>query len=198
VYEMKTEILIPENQKIISIEELKNWGYSYYKINKLVDEGNLIKLNKKNYENTKFKGEDTDLYFVHAFAPTGVVCLMSAAVFYNLSTYRPDAIDVAVSRNKKVSTLPDWPSFNLYYFENDRFQTGVQIIKEGPNQFQIYDIEKTVVDIVYYRNKIGIEETKEILMSYLNRNDRDINKLYRYAEQLKCSDILRTYLEVLI
>ena len=74
----------------------------------------------------------------------------------------------------------------------------IQIMKEGPNQFKIYDIEKTVVDIVYYRNKIGIEETKEILMNYLNRNDRDINKLYRYAEQLKCSDILRTYLEVLI
>ena len=28
---------------------------------------------------------------------------------------------------------------------------------------QIYDIEKTVVDIVFYREKVGIEETKEIL-----------------------------------
>lgn len=196
--EMKNKILIPDNQKIISTEELKNWGFTHYKINKLVDEGNLIKLNKKNYENTNFKGEDSDFYFVHAYAPTGVVCLMSAAVFYNLTTYRPDSIDVAVSKKKNVSTLPDWPSFNLYYFEKNRFQTGVQIIKEGPNQFQIYDIEKTVVDIVYYRNKIGIEETKEILMNYLNRNDRDINKLYRYAEQLKCGYILRTYLEVLV
>lgn len=195
---MKTKIIIPDNQKIISAEELKNLGFTHYKINKLVDEGTLIKLNKKNYENSNFKGEDLDFYFVHAYAPTGVVCLMSAAVFYNLSTYRPNVIDVAVSKNKNVSTLPDWPSFNLYYFEKDRFQTGVQVIKEGPNQFQIYDIEKTVVDIVYYRNKIGIEETKEILMNYLNRNDRDINKLYRYAKQLKCSDILKTYLEVLI
>lgn len=195
---MKTEILIPDNQKIISTEELKNWGFTHYKINKLVEEGNLIKLNKKNYENANFKGEDSDFYFVHAYAPTGVVCLMSAAVFYNLSTYRPDAIDVAVSKKKNVSTIPAWPSFNLYYFEKDRFQIGVQIIKEGPNQFQIYDIEKTVADIVYYRNKIGIEEAKEILVNYLNRNDRDINKLYRYAEKLKCSDILRTYLEVLI
>jgi len=195
---MKNKILIPDNQKIISTEELKNWGFTHYKINKLVDEGNLIKLNKKNYENTNFKGEDSDFYFVHAYAPTGVVCLMSAAVFYNLTTYRPDSIDVAVSKKKNVSTLPDWPSFNLYYFEKNRFQTGVQIIEEGPNQFQIYDIEKTVVDIVYYRNKIGIEETKEILMNYLNRNDRDINKLYRYAEQLKCGYILRTYLEVLV
>jgi predicted transcriptional regulator of viral defense system len=195
---MKTEILIPDNQKIISTDDLKTWGFTHYKINKLVNERKLIKLNKKNYENANFKGEDSDFYFVHAYAPTGVVCLMSAAVLYNLSTYRPDAIDVAVSKKKNVSTLPDWPSFNLYYFEKDRFQIGVQTIKEGANQFQVYDIEKTVVDIVYYRNKIGIEETKEVLMNYLNRNDRDINKLYRYAKQLKCIDILRTYLEVLI
>ena len=195
---MKTEILIPDNQKIISTEELKNWGFTHYKINKLVDEGNLIKLNKKNYENANFNGEDSDFYFVHAYVQTGVVCLMSAAVFYNLSTYRPDAIDVAISKKKNVSTLPDWPSFNLYYFKKDRFQTGVQIKKEGPNQFQIYDIEKTVIDIIYYRNKIGIEETKEILTNYLKRNDRDINKLYRYADLLKCSEVLRTYLEVLI
>lgn len=195
---MKTEILIPDNQKIISTDELKNWGFTHYKINKLVNEGTLIKLNKKNYENASFKGEDLDFYFVHAYAPTGVVCLLSAAVFYSLTTYRPDAIDVAISKKKNISTLPDWPTFNLYYFEKDRFQAGVQIIKDGPNQFQIYDIEKTVVDIVYYRNKIGIEETKEILVSYLNRNERDINKLYRYSEQLKCSDILKTYLEVLV
>lgn len=195
---MKTQILIPDDKKIISTEELKEWGYTYYKINKLVEKGLLLKLNKKNYENVRFKGNDSDLLYVHAYAPTGVICLMSAAVFYNLSTYRPDAIDVAISKKKNVSTLPDWPSFNLYYFKKDRFQTGVQIKKEGPNQFQIYDIEKTVIDIIYYRNKIGIEETKEILTNYLKRNDRDINKLYRYADLLKCSEVLRTYLEVLI
>lgn len=195
---MKTKILIPNDQKIISIEELKKLGYTHYKINKLVDEGSLIKLNKKNYENTDFEGIDSDFYFVQAYVPTGVVCLLSAAVFYNLTTYRPDFIDVAISRKKKISTLPAWPSIKLYYFNEERYQTGIQVIKEGKNEFRIYDIEKTVVDIIYYRNKIGIEETKEILTNYLNRNNRDINKLYRYANILNCNDILRTYLEVLL
>lgn len=36
---MKTEIIIPDNQKIISTDELKNWGFTHYKMNKLVDEG---------------------------------------------------------------------------------------------------------------------------------------------------------------
>ena len=58
--------------------------------------------------------------------------------------------------------------------------------------------QKTVVDIVSYREKIGIEETKEVLVTYLSRKDRNINRLLRYAELLKCSDIMKTYLEVLV
>jgi hypothetical protein len=59
-------------------------------------------------------------------------------------------------------------------------------------------MEKTVVDIVFYREKIGIEETKEVLKSYLQRTDRNINRIVRYAEQLKCGDIMKKYLEVLL
>lgn len=34
------------------------------------------------------------------------------------------------------------------------------------------------MDIIYYRNKIGIEETSEVLRNYLKRRDRQIDRLY--------------------
>ena len=61
----------------------------------------------------------------------------------------------------------------------------------------IYDMEKTVVDIISYREKIGIEETKEVLINYLSKKDRNINKLMEYAKILGQEQILKTYLEVL-
>ena len=76
--------------------------------------------------------------------------------------------------------------------------TGVIEITEGGDSFQIFDVEKTVVDIIYYRNKIGIEETSEVLRNYLKRQDRQIDRLYTYAKMLRCESIVRTYLEVLI
>ncbi len=33
--------------------------------------------------------------------------LMSTTVYYNLTTYRPDAIDVAIKRKAKISAMPD-------------------------------------------------------------------------------------------
>lgn len=195
---MMNERKLPEDQMIFSVEELKAAGFSHYKINQMVDDGTLIKLNKKYYENTNYQGEESDFYYVSAYAPKGVVCLMSAASYYNLTTYRPDSIDVAIQRKSKISTMPDWPTLSVYYYADDRFEIGVETIRDGKNQFKIYDVEKTVVDIVFFREKVGIEETKEILVNYLRRKDRNLNRLLRYAELLKCGDIMKTYLEVLV
>lgn len=195
---MCVEAVIDNNQMFISLEELKEKGLSMYKINQLVEQGTLKKLNRKCYENTDYQGEESDFYYAYAYIPAGVVCLMSAAVFYNLTTYRPDSVDVAIRRKAKVSTLPDWPEVKLYYYTDKRYELGVKTVTDGKNQFQIYDIEKTVVDIVFYREKIGIEETKEVLINYLRRSDRNLNRLIRYAELMKCGDIMKKYLEVLV
>lgn len=195
---MTTTAKISNDQMIFSVQELKEKGFSYYKINQMVEQGILIKLNKRYYENANFDGEESDFYYAYAFVPDGVVCLLSAAVYYNLSTYCPDAIDIAIPRKAKVSTLPDWPELNVCYFTDDRFDVGIETIEEGKNRFRIYDIEKTVVDIVFYRERIGIEETKEVLTNYLHRSDRNLNRLIRYAEMLKCGDVMKKYLEVLV
>ena len=195
---MKEYSKVSNEQLIFSIQELKDKGLSYYKINQLVKQGILIKLNKNYYENTNFDGEESDFYYAYAYVPNGVICLLSAAVYYNLSTYRPDAIDIAIPRKARVSTLPEWPELKIYYFTEERFSVGAEIIEVGKNKFRIYDIEKTVVDIVFYREKMGVEETKEVLSNYLHRKDRNLNKLIRYAEMLKCKDIINKYLEVLV
>ena len=195
---MVNGLKLPRDQMIFSVDELKKAGYSHYKINQLVEDGTLLKLNKKYYENTEYNGEESDFYYVHAYAPKGVVCLMSAASYYNLTTFRPDSVDVAIQRKAKISTMPDWPVLSVYYYADDRFKTGIETVQEGRNHFKIYDVEKTVVDIVCFREKVGIEETKEILVNYLRRKDRNLNRLLRYAEMLKCGEVMKTYLEVLV
>ena len=54
------------------------------------------------------------------------------------------------------------------------------------------------MDIVFYREKVGIEETKGVLVTYLQRKDRNLNRLLKYAELMKCDKVMRQYLEVLV
>ena len=189
---------IAENKKFITTAELKDMGYSYYKIGKLEEQGILSRVNRSTYENLTYKGDENDFFSAEAFVPYGVICLMSAARYYELTNFLPDAVDVAIERKKKVNTLPEWPEIRIFYFDASRMDLGVTEVRDGDNCFHIFDIEKTVVDIIYYRNKIGIEETSEVLRNYLKRRDRQIDRLYAYAKRLRCEKIVRTYLEILV
>ena len=189
---------ISESKKFITSAELKDMGYSYYKIGKLEKDGLLRRCNRSTYENLTYKGDENDFFSAEAFVPNGVICLMSSARYYELTNFLPDSVNVAIERKKKVVTLPDWPEIKIFYFDSARMELGVTEVREGDNVFHIFDIEKTVIDIIYYRNKIGIEETSEVLKNYMKRRDRQIDKLYTYAKRLRCEKVVRTYLEVLM
>ena len=189
---------LPEDQKIFSMKELKEKGFSQYKVSKLVDEGMLIKLNKSCYENAEYRGEESDFYYTEAHVPKGVICLLSAAAYYHLTTFIPEAVDVAIPRKAKISTIPEQPQLNIHYYTDARHELGITTVREGKNEFHVYDMEKTVVDIVFYKEKVGMQETKEILVTYLQRKERNLNRLMKYASLMKCDKTMRQYLEVLV
>lgn len=195
---MSADMILQPEQHFYSISELQDAGLTYYKINRFIEAGLLKKLNNKMYENTSYTGEESDFAYAGVYAPKGVICMMSAARHYGLTTFLPEGVDIAIERNMKISTLPDWPQINLWYFPEIRYSTGTTTSSDAACAFSIYDVEKVVVDILYYRNKVGIEETKEVLKSYLRRKDRNLVKLHRYADVLGCKKILGTYLEVLV
>lgn len=189
---------LDNSKKVYTRIDLQEMGYERYAIDQMVQKEMLIKITGSVFENHNYDGAESDFYFIPALIKEGIVCMFSAAVYYGLSNYWPEQIDVAVRKDKKIVTLPKRPPINIYHFGKDRYELGVVTINDNGNCFKIYDIEKTVVDIIYFRNQVGIEETKEILINYLNRKDRNINKLYMYAEKTNCLKILKTYMEVLI
>ncbi len=138
---MSDTVVIPKDQKIFSMRELKSKGFSQYRVSKLINEGKLIKLNKSYYENVEYHVEKSDFYYTEVYAPKGVVCLLSAAVYYHLTTFIPDVIDVAISRKARVSTqwhsnraVQNWNFvnrlncfclFRKYLSRNKHFKQGV-------------------------------------------------------------------------
>ncbi len=192
---MIMEFTMAEDQMILSIQELKEAGFSHYKINQLVDEKILRKLNKKYYENMRYQGKKSPFYYIDAYTPKGVICLRSAAAYHQLTDYWPEAIDVAIQRKARISTMPQSPPVLVSYYAEKRYSTGIETVCEGKNSFRIYNLEKTVADIVSFRDKVGMEETRNIIVNYLARKERNLNRLMQYAKLLKCSDVLQSYLD---
>ena len=66
------------------------------------------------------------------------------------------------------------------------------------HSIKVYDMEKTLCDIIYYRNKIGQDIVREALDSYIRHKDKNIQKLMQYSDVLRVSATMKKYLEVLI
>jgi predicted transcriptional regulator of viral defense system len=134
---------------------------------------------------------------VSQIIPKGVICLRSALSNYELTTYNPSRIDVAIPRYTR-RPKSGYPPIEYWEFSNNMFSSGIEEIEIDEVTVKIYGPEKTICDCFRFRNKIGIDLAKEGLREYLKRKDRDINKLLKYAEICRIRSVLRPYLEAML
>jgi len=193
----KIDFPFPE-LKFVKSKQLRDMDFSYYMLKRLIKENILKRINGDTYENLTYQGDEEEFYYVSAYISNGIVCLMSAAVYYGLSVARPHQIEVAIHQKARINKLPDWPQIKLFYFSDKRYKTGVEIVDLNGGNFHIFDREKVVCDLLVYRHKYGVQEVIAVLKNYLYSDYSNLNKLNAYAKKLRCHAILTTYLEALL
>jgi len=182
----------------ISAKELTEAGLSSYDISRFIELDYIDKVKRGLYRKCNADDEYNEMVEVSKIVPKGFICLLSALTYYELTTYIPSEYQIAVHMNAHKTKLPGYPPIKLYFFSDDRFNTGVSSIKISGNKVNIYDVEKTLCDCIFYRNKIGTDIVKEALDNYIKRKSKNIPRLLEYAEKLRVKATLKTYLEVLI
>lgn len=180
---------------IMTMSDLNGKGVAYYSVRKMIKEGTIETIKRATY---KLANVDTDDYLeAQTLVSRGVFCLYSAALIHELSTFIPTEHHLAIPKKNKV-TLPDYPPIQTYYWHAAQYSLGIEQISKNGNLIEVYDIEKTVCDFLKFRNKVGIDTTKEVVKNYLNSNGRQIDKLVKYARQLRLASIVDQYLTILL
>jgi len=87
----------------------------------------------------------------------------------------------------------------VHTVKTDLFELG-SIYKSTSfgHEVKVYDIERTICDILKDRNNQDPAVLIDALKRYVSRKDKDLNKLMRYAEKLRIKKVLKPYLEVLL
>lgn len=62
----------------------------------------------------------------------------------------------------------------------------------------VYDMERTICDLLRSRNNIEIQVFQDALKQYARRKDKNLRVLMKYAALFRVENILRPYLEVLL
>lgn len=138
-----------------------------------------------------------DLVTIAAKVPRGVICLLSALGFHELTTQIPHEVYVAIPRDSEPPRL-DYPPIHAVRFSGKAFTEGIETHRIDGVPVRIYNPEKTLADCFKYRNKIGLDTTLEALKLYKERRRVSVEALTRYAEICRVSRVMRPYLEAIL
>ncbi len=140
---------------------------------------------------------DPDLVTVASKIPKGIVCLISALHFHDITTQIPHAVSIAVRRGSEPPRL-DYPPIHLYWFSGEAFTAGIELHHIDETPVQVYSAEKTLADCFKYRNKIGMDTVLEALSLYRDQRKPKPRKLIEYAKVCRVEKVMRPYLEALL
>ena len=192
----KLEELFVQNKGYLTSKLIRGNRSLYYQLKTMLDNEKVVQIKRGLYRHVDF-AEEASWDEACKIAPQAVICLFSAWRFYELSTQIPTEIHIAIPAKNKV-LLPDYPPVKLYYWEKRFYETGVVKTTYNGEEISIYDIEKSVCDAIRYRNKVGIDMTSEVLKNYLKRKDRNLDKLMKYAENMRIATVLNQYLTMML
>ena len=138
-----------------------------------------------------------DLLMVAAKIPGGVICLISALAFHEITTQIPHQIHVALQRGAEPPRLR-YPPLRVFWFTGRAFTEGVEVHKRDGIDLHVYSVEKTLADCFKYRNKLGVDTVLEALRLYRSRKRPKIDDLLKFARVCRVEKVMRPYLEAML
>ena len=128
--------------------------------------------------------------------PHGVICLLSALRFHDLTTQAPFEVWMAIDV-KARAPKQEGVQLRVVRFSGEARISGVEehLIEGVP--VKVYSAAKTVADCFKYRNKIGIDVAMEALRESRRERKCTVDEIWHYAKICRLTTVIMPYLEAL-
>jgi predicted transcriptional regulator of viral defense system len=129
--------------------------------------------------------------------PKGVVCLLSALRFHELTTQAPFEIWLAIGEKAWRPRL-EYPPLRIVRFSHTTLSAGVEEHQVEGVTVHVYSPAKTVADCFKYRNKIGLDVAIEALRECWRSRRGTMDDLWHFAGICRVRNVMRPYLESIV
>jgi hypothetical protein len=165
---------LARSKGVLRTRDVDSAGASRALLASLTDEGKLLKLGRGLYVLPDRAASAYDTFAeVAARSENGVLCLLSALRFHDLTTQQSSDVWLAIPHKAHAPRF-DYPPLRV-------------IRMSGPAM--------TVADCFKFRNKIGLDVALEALREAWNGKRATMDELWRYAEICRVANVMRPYLE---
>ncbi len=182
---------------VLRPRDLEPAGIPRVYLKQLIESGEILKTGRGLYVHA-----DTTLTENHTLAeaaklvPKGVVCLLSALRFHDLTTENPSEVWLAVPRETR-RPKSGVPALHTMQFSGAAMTSGIEKhIIEGVS-VPIYSVAKTITDCFRFRNRIGVNIAVEALRDAWQNKKTTSDELWRYAKICRVLNVMRPYFDSL-
>ena len=138
-----------------------------------------------------------DLITAYLQAPRGVICLLSALAFHEVTNEIPRYVDIAIPQGSHANKIT-YPPVRFYRFSPKAWGEGIETREIGGHKVRIYALAKTVADCFKFRNKIGMDVAREALKTAITEKGIKPGEIMRYAKICRVDNIIKPILEAML
>lgn len=126
----------------------------------------------------------------------GIICLLSALRFHDLTTQAPFEVWMAISIKARLPRM-DYPPIRFVRFSGLALTSGIENHTIQGVPVRVTSPARTVADCFKYRNKIGLDVALEALRDCWRKKKASMDQLHGAAKICRMANVMRPYLESL-
>ena len=194
---MWTERIIDLAQRrgVIRAVDVEEIGASRTLLPYLTTRGVLRRIARGAYSLSNYIPERETFLEAALTVPHGVICLLSALQFHEITTQMPVETWIAIQRGRHEPSTSRLP-IRIVKFSGVAFSEGVEEHEADAVGIRVYNPAKTVVDCFKFRKRIGLDVAREALRDALEQKKANRDDIWRYADLCRMSRVMRPYLEM--
>lgn len=185
-----------DNNGYVTTKQVKDANINTIELTRLVEQNKLERIVRGYYA---IANSFCDDYYKYQLKSKKCIFSHSTALyFYDLSDRTPLYFDMTVPVGYSGSLSKD-KNVTLHYVKKELLELGLTTV-ESPfgMKLRIYDLERTICDIVKYRKYMDKEIFTKALKRYSKLKQKNLLKLMKYAKKLNVDKKVLEYMEVLL
>ena len=193
--EYENKILNLFKDGYLSTNDVVNNNIPRTYLTKLVNDGKIERVSRGLY--TKKNALIDEFVILQSKSKNAIYSNATALYLYGFSNRIPIKYDITIN-NGYNGSLQKTDNVNLFYIKKELLDLGVTNYKlESGNIIRVYDLDKTICDIIKNKKKIDAEIFNKAIREYFYSKKKNTLKLYEYAQKMNIYNKVRDTFEVL-
>ncbi len=188
--------IVEKNNGYVTTKEVVKNGINKTFLTNMVKNGTLVRISRGYYGLPNYI--EDEYYKIASKSRNARFSMATALYLHNLSDRTPLVYNITLPFGYS-GVLQKEKNVILNFVKRELLDLGViEITSPFGIKIKVYDIERTICDIIKNKNKMDAEIFSKALKDYAKSKNKNLSKLTKYANAMNIEKKVSEYMEVLL